>query len=91
MGRALGLELSFWTFLLVIPIVLFLVRIPISLDGLGVQEGLYVTLFAQAGLGPSQAFLLSLVGRAVTLVGVLPGCFLKLDRTSRPVAAATRS
>ena len=65
-----------------IPIVIFIVRIPISLDGLGIQEGLYVALFAYAGLSASESFLLSLVGRVVTLVGMLPGAFQKLGRVS---------
>jgi uncharacterized membrane protein YbhN (UPF0104 family) len=90
LARALGIELSLWTFLLVIPIVLFLVRIPISLDGLGIQEGLYVTLFAHAGLGPSQAFLLSLAGRAALVIGLLPGCFLGL-RSRRQLAGRVRA
>jgi uncharacterized membrane protein YbhN (UPF0104 family) len=81
-ARALGLDLSFTAAFIIIPIVIFVVRIPISLDGLGVQEGLYVTLFAYAGLSPSESFLLSLVGRVVTLVGMLPGCLPKLGRSS---------
>jgi uncharacterized membrane protein YbhN (UPF0104 family) len=83
-ARALGYRVGFPAFLVIIPIDLFVTRIPISIDAVGVREGLYVSLFAQAGLGASQAFLLALVGRVVTLAGVLPGCFLRLGRTKNP-------
>lgn len=84
MGRALGLDLSFATFLLIIPIILFVVRIPISLDGLGLQESLYVSLFSRAGVGTSESFLLAVVGRLVTLLGVLPGAFFKARGARAP-------
>jgi uncharacterized protein (TIRG00374 family) len=87
MGRALDLPVRFTTFLLVIPIILFLVRIPISFDGFGIQEGLYVGLFARAGVPASEAFLLALLGRMITLIGVLPGAFVRV----RGVAARSRS
>jgi hypothetical protein len=77
MAMALGYELRFPVFLLVIPLDLFVSRIPISVDAIGIREGLYVALFGQAGLGASEAFLLALVGRVVTLSGLLPGCFLR--------------
>lgn len=83
MARALGLGLPFWVFLVIIPLELFVTRIPISLDGIGVREGLYVALFGQAGLTASEAFVLAIVGRVVTLVGVLPGCFLGMGRGRR--------
>ena len=75
-GRALDYPISFGMFALIIPITLFFARIPISIDGLGVTEGLYVLLFTRAGLDPTQAFALAMIGRVVTLCAVLPGVFL---------------
>jgi glycosyltransferase 2 family protein len=86
-GRALGLPVAFTTFLMVIPVTLFFARIPISIDGLGVTEGLYVLLFAKAGLGPTQSFLLALVGRAVTVCSVLPGVFFGRRAPAKESAA----
>jgi len=89
MARALGYGLGLPVFLLVIPLDLFVSRIPISVDAIGIREGLYVALFGQAGLGPSEAFLLALVGRVVTLVGLLPGAFLRgAARETTPVPPA---
>ncbi len=91
MARALGYGLGLPVFLLVIPLDLFVSRIPISVDAIGIREGLYVALFGQAGLSPSEAFLLALVGRVVTLVGLLPGAFLRgaADATAAAPPAPT--
>ena len=82
-GRALDYPVSFGMFCLIIPITLFFARIPLSIDGLGVTEGLYVLLFSRAGLDPTQSFALAVVGRMVTLCAVLPGLFM-----GRPKPAA---
>jgi hypothetical protein len=88
-SQGLGFPVSIWEFLLIIPVTLFFARIPISIDGLGVVEGLYVFLFAHAGLGPTESFLLALVGRLVTVVAVLPGVFF--GRPRAPEAAGPPS
>ncbi len=87
-ARALSIDLSFWVFLVVVPLDMFITRIPISVDAIGIREGLYVALFGQAGLGPSEAFLLALVGRAVTLLGLLPGAFLRARSGGEDLASA---
>ena len=51
-GRALDYPVTFGMFFLVIPITLFFARIPISIDGLGVAEGLYVLLSVASGSIP---------------------------------------
>jgi glycosyltransferase 2 family protein len=91
MSRALGLEVSFLAFLMIIPIILFVARIPISIDGLGLVEGLYVWLFAYAGLGPSESFLLALMGRVFTVLASLPGMFLRKQRPANADPAAARA
>jgi hypothetical protein len=88
MSRALGLEVSFLTFVMTIPIILFVARIPISIDGLGLVEGLYVWLFAYAGLGPSESFLLALMGRVFTVLASLPGMFLRKQKPAATDPAA---
>jgi glycosyltransferase 2 family protein len=75
-GRALDYPVTFGMFVLIIPITLFFARIPISIDGLGVTEALYVLLFSRAGLDPTQSFALAMIGRVVMLCAVLPGVFL---------------
>lgn len=70
---SLGIHLNVVAFFVVIPVILVVSRLPISIDGLGIQEGLYWSLFQIAGLSPEQALTLALLTRALTLVAMLPG------------------
>ena len=44
--RALGIQVSTLELLAIIPLIILAIRLPISFDGIGIQEGLYVGLFA---------------------------------------------
>lgn len=72
---AFGVRISFWYFLLFIPIISFLLVLPISLSGLGVREGVYIYLFSRVGVPPSLALATSLsiyaVNVATGLIGAL--------------------
>lgn len=65
-SRALGLRVPAGVFFLFIPVAVAALLVPISISGLGVREGLYVTLFAQVGgpgywaVGAAEAVALSL-------------------------------
>ena len=56
----------------IVPLVVLGLRLPISLDGLGVQEGLYVLLFGLVGISAAQALLMSMSFRVMALVCMLP-------------------
>ena len=71
---ALDVEMSTWELVAIVPLIVLGTRLPISLDGIGVQEGLYVGLFALVGVSTSEAFLLSVLGRVVPLLCFLPWC-----------------
>jgi uncharacterized protein (TIRG00374 family) len=70
-AQSLGIELTLWYYLLFVPIISFLLVLPVSLSGLGVREGGYVYLFGQAGVPAHLALSLSLV--VYTFVNVVPG------------------
>jgi uncharacterized membrane protein YbhN (UPF0104 family) len=57
------------------PVVQFFSRLPISLQALGVREGLFVVLLGMLGFGSGTAFALSVAGRLLSLavVGVGAG------------------
>jgi hypothetical protein len=59
-AQALGLSLSIWTLFLVIPVITTALLVPISISGLGVREGLFVTLLGQVGVTAPQAVVFSL-------------------------------
>jgi uncharacterized protein (TIRG00374 family) len=73
---AFGIHISFWYFLVFIPIISFLLTLPVSLSGLGVREGGYVLLFGQAGVSSSLALAMSLCVYAMMVATGLVGGLL---------------
>jgi glycosyltransferase 2 family protein len=63
-------------FFILIPIVLVLVRIPISFDGIGIQEGAFVFFLSLIGVVKSEAFLLGLFSHLIGILSVVPGGLL---------------
>jgi uncharacterized protein (TIRG00374 family) len=70
---ALGIGIPLLPLLLIVPVTLIAYRIPISLSGLGVQEGMFGYFFARAGYGIEAGVTLSLVLRLVEVAIFLPG------------------
>lgn len=70
---SLGVQISPFYFLLLIPLISFLLILPISFSGLGVREGGYVYLFTQAGVPASLALAISLCIYGMTIVTALIG------------------
>lgn len=69
---AFHIQVPFWGIAVVVPIIILAIRLPISLDGLGIQEGLYVALFGLLGVSVSQAFLVSTIARIIPVIASLP-------------------
>jgi glycosyltransferase 2 family protein len=82
-GRSLGLDLAFSLLAVVIPVVLVLTAIPLSLGGLGVREGSYIVLLQQAGVGTTDAALLSLASTVLFALVTLPGALALLTANRR--------
>lgn len=77
---ALGVRISFWYFLIFIPIISLLLTLPVSFSGLGVREGGYVLLFARAGVASPLALAMSLCVYAITVAtGLLGGLWYMLE------------
>lgn len=70
LGQSLGLRLQFWHYLVIVPLVVLAMLIPISLNGLGVREGMLVLLTSAMGVDvlPGEAVALGLLATAVLLV-----------------------
>ena len=69
---AYGIHTSFLELVAIIPLIVLGSRLPISMDGIGVQEGLYVVLFGLVGVSVSQALLMSITFRAMGMLSTLP-------------------
>lgn len=76
LALALGLEVSLLYLFILTPIVLVLVRLPISLDGIGIHQGAFVYFLALIGIPAAQGLLLSIASHLVALISVLPGGLL---------------
>lgn len=94
LSRAMGLDQPpLWQFFAFEPIIFIVNALPISVGGLGVQEGMYVLLFGKLGaLEESQAVALSLLYKACMVAASLPGGLLfALGAARRPPTPAPHS
>jgi uncharacterized membrane protein YbhN (UPF0104 family) len=71
LGLGLGLKIPAWLFLLCVPTTNTLASVPLTFNGLGVREGIYVVLFGLAGVGNSDAAALGLLWFAITTLAGL--------------------
>jgi uncharacterized protein (TIRG00374 family) len=73
-GRAIGMRLSYPTYMAVLSITELVRMLPISLGGVGVREGAFVVLLAPFGVSSGRAFMLSfLFYLMLTALGVAGG------------------
>ena len=86
-ARALHIDVSPIQLFAIVPLTILAIRLPISLDGIGIQEGLYVALFALAGVSASEALLLSITRRAVVIFTTLPWGIYYITREKHGVGS----
>ena len=83
LSRALGLSIPLHSFLPMIPITQFFARIPISLSGFGLQEGVFMSFFSLIQLSPTSSFLLGLASNLGNVLTSLPGAYYYLAGPTR--------
>lgn len=71
LALGLGLKIPLWLFLLCVPTTNTLASVPLTFNGLGLREGIYVVLFGMAGVGKADAAALGLLWFAITTVAGL--------------------
>lgn len=67
-ARALGIAVSFGFLLCVIPLLMMLIRLPISVQGFGVQEGLFAYFFLVGGFSTADGLAISALLRVTELI-----------------------
>ncbi|HON00512.1 MAG TPA: lysylphosphatidylglycerol synthase transmembrane domain-containing protein [Acidobacteriota bacterium] len=72
-ARSIGVEGPFSLFLVFIPLVNLSVAIPLTINGMGVRELMYLFLFSQLGVGMETAVMLSWLNLLVVAGTALPG------------------
>lgn len=88
LGRALGLEAPAMVYLAFIPIILLVMLLPVTINGIGTSQVAFVWFFARAGTPAPQAFALSVLFLGLGVIGNLPGGLLY---AAGPARGAVRS
>jgi uncharacterized protein (TIRG00374 family) len=95
LARAISLDLPFSLLAVAAPLILLVTLAPISIAGFGVREGGTIVVLGAAGVTPTDATLLSLIGVAALAVASLPGAAAMIlprpDDVDAPRPAGTRT
>ncbi len=84
LSLSLHLGVSIFYFFCIIPIVLVTLQLPVSINGIGVREGLYVFFLGLVGVGGEKAIAFSWLDFSMTIVmGLAGGVVFALRRTRR--------
>ena len=73
LGLALGIDLPLATYFAFIPVILLIMQIPFTINGLGTTQYAFDRLFVPAGVPPAPVFALSVLFLALGVIGSLPG------------------
>jgi uncharacterized protein (TIRG00374 family) len=73
MSLGLRLNISFSYFLIFVPVITLISMIPISLNGMGLREYSFMSLFGAIGVSPASCIALGLVSSLVLILSSLPG------------------
>jgi hypothetical protein len=76
LGLALGIALGPAAYLIYVPVILLVMLLPITINGIGTSQAAFVWLFAESGVPAADAFALSVLFVALGVVGNLPGGIL---------------
>lgn len=81
-AKALRIPLEFGACLLMVPLCTLIQAIPISFNGWGLREGVYVYYFNQVGLPRESALAFSIVAAGLVILLSISGLFVWLSRRS---------
>jgi glycosyltransferase 2 family protein len=73
LARAFGIDVPLLFFFILVPLVLALRRLPISIDGIGVQQGAYVYFLSLINVPQAESLLLGIGTHLLALAIILPG------------------
>ena len=76
LGRALHIEAPPTLYFVTIPVILLIMLLPVTVNGLGTSQAAFLWTFGAAGVARSSAFALSMLFVALGVVGNLPGGLL---------------
>ena len=89
LGRGLGIEASLVIYFAFLPLILLVMLLPVTINGLGTGQAAFVWFFARAGVPAAAAFALSVLFIGLGIVGNLPGGILYAFGSEAPTKRAT--
>lgn len=87
LGRGLGIDTAVTTYFAFIPLILLVILLPVTFNGIGTSQAAFVWFFARVSVPPPAAFALSVLFVALGIVGNLPGGILYAFGRSRSPGA----
>lgn len=72
-AQALNVEIPFIYLFSFVPIIMALIRLPISLNGFGINEGGFVFFLSLIGISKTTGFSVGLIDHLIVLIAILPG------------------
>jgi uncharacterized protein (TIRG00374 family) len=83
LAHSVNVDISLLDLFIFVPLMSVLIMIPVSIGGIGIQEGAFIYFFSQIGISTNAALTVALLFRALTVAGSLPGgVFYVLEGTS---------
>ena len=76
LGISLGISTPVSAYFVVIPLILLIMLLPITVNGIGTSQAAFIWCFGAMGVGRPEAFALSVLFVALGVVGNLPGGLL---------------
>jgi glycosyltransferase 2 family protein len=85
-ARGLGIDVGILFMAGVLPLTLLISRLPVSINGLGVFEGVFILLMSLGGVSAAEAVSIAVTGRLLEIVSFLPWwlAYVIDDGTIRP-------
>jgi uncharacterized membrane protein YbhN (UPF0104 family) len=84
LGRGLGIETPLTTYFAVVPLILLVMLLPVTFNGIGTAQAAFVWFLTPFGVAPAAAFALSVLFVALGIVGNVPGAVLYAFGASQP-------
>jgi uncharacterized protein (TIRG00374 family) len=82
-GKALHIGIPYYYYLAFVPLINIGSMVPITPNGIGIREMIYIFLFNLAGIDPSRSILVSLLYFGITLLVSLPGAVIFIFGTEK--------
>jgi uncharacterized protein (TIRG00374 family) len=90
LGRGLGIESPPSVYFALIPLILIVMLLPVTPNGIGTGQVAFAWFFGRAGVPQAEAFALSVLFIALGIVGNLPGALLYAFGTERDDSSQAR-